>query len=216
LFNCRGASTFPVSVSYEDGAQDAGLVQLMLHPQHAPENVRQLTAGRLPTADRSTKVPKPDAEPRPQAFTNVIPDKYKFSAQAFGESSGYVASAKLGDTDVLHGEFLVSGSTPGQLQITIKGDSASVQGQVTSQGQPSASVIYLIPPADDLGGVKFGASGPDGHYEINGIPPGNYRIRAWTTPPSDKQMLALGGETLTLQPSEHQTVALEAAAPEQK
>jgi hypothetical protein len=38
-----GAVDIPVSVSYEAGAQDDGAVQLMLVPQHAVGNLRQLS-----------------------------------------------------------------------------------------------------------------------------------------------------------------------------
>ena len=88
---------------------------------------------------------------------DAIPDKYKLSAQAFG--GGYVASAKLGEADVLHGEFSISGGAPGELHITIRGDSASVQGQVTFQGQPAAAVVYLVPEVDGGAGLKAGGSG---------------------------------------------------------
>jgi Carboxypeptidase regulatory-like domain len=209
-----GAIDIPVSISYEDGAEDHGFVQLVLRPQHAPENMRDFSTTRPQSRKRHQVAERADAPPPPKAFTNVIPDKYKLSAQASG--GGYVASAKLGDTDVLHGEFSISGEATDGLHITIRGDSASVQGQVTFQGQPSASVVYLIPEMDDGAGVKAGGSGPDGQYEIRDVPPGVYRIRAWTASPAAKQILASEGETLTLQPGEHQTVALEAAAPEQK
>jgi len=171
--------------------------------------LRQAVIGKF--ANRQT-----DAEPSAaKAFTNVIPDKYKLSVSANG-GAGYVASAKLGDLDVLHGEFTV-GSALGELHLTIRGDSATVQGQVTFQGQPALrALVYLIPTTDGGAGVKPGFGDAEGHYEIKGVPPGDYRIQAWTGAPTFKEILAGAGETLTLQPSEHQTVALEATAPEHK
>jgi hypothetical protein len=200
----------PVSVSYEAGAQDDGAVLLMLLPQHALGNLRQLSLGKFAN-------PVTDAQPsEPKAFTNVVPDKYRLQAQANG-GTGYVASAKLGEVDVLHSEFPISGNAVGELHVTVRGDSASVEGQVTFQGQPApGSQIYLIPVSGDGSGLKLGFGDPQGHYAIKGAPPGDYRIRAWTAPPTAKEILSGSGETLTLQPSEQRTMALEATASEQK
>jgi hypothetical protein len=204
-----GAVDIPVSVSYEAGAQDNAVVQLMLLPQHSRENLRQLSLGKFAN-------PQTDAQPAGvKSFTNVIPDKYRFQAQANG-GTGYVAFAKLGDLDVLHGEFPIAGSA-GELHLTIRGDSGTVQGQVTFQGQPALGAqIYLIPTSGDGAGLKFGFGDPEGHYEITGVPPGDYRIRAWTGFPTTKEILSGSGETLTLQPSEQRTIAVEATQSEQK
>jgi hypothetical protein len=204
-----GGVDIPVSVSYEAGAPEGGAIQLMLLPQHSRENLRQLLLGKF--ANR-----QPDAQPSAaKAFTNVIPDKYRLHAQPNG-GTGYVASAKLGDLDVLRGEFTV-GSAAGELHVTIRGDSATVQGQVTFQGQPAlGALVYLIPTTDGGAGVKPGFGDQEGHYEIKGIPPGDYRIQAWTSAPTFKEILSGVGEMLTLQPSEQHTVALEAMTPEHK
>lgn len=205
-----GAVDIPVSVSYEAGAQDDGTVHLMLLPKHSRENMRQLSLGRFAN-------PKTDAQREgPKAFTNVIPDKYRLQVQAFG-GTGYVASAKLGDLDVLHGEFPIGGSAAGELTVTIRGDSSTVQGQVTFQGQPAPGAqVYLIPASGDGAGLKTGFGDPEGHYQIAGVPPGDYRIQAWTGSPKAKEILSGTGESLTLQPSEQRTMAIAAIAPEQK
>jgi hypothetical protein len=201
-----GGVDIPVSVSYEAGAQDDGAVQVTLVPQHSPENMRHVSMGKFAN-------PQADTQPAPpKAFTNVIPDKYKLTVTV--PVSGYVASVKQGDLDVLHGEFGV-GSAPAEIHVTIRGDSATVQGQVTFQGQPlPGALIYLIPASGDGAGVKTGFGGPEGHYEIQGVPPGDYRIKAWTGSPTFKEILSGAGETLTLQPSEKQTISLEATAAE--
>jgi hypothetical protein len=213
-----GGVDIPVSVSYEAGAQDEGFIQLLLFPQHSPENSRPLAIGKgseelARLAQNRDAAPKPDPPSQPKAFTNVIPDKYRLNVLANG-GNGYVASAKLGDVDVLNGEFTV-GSSAGELHITIRGDSASIQGQVTFQGQPAPGAqIYLIPVSGD--GAKFGFGDPEGHYEITGVPPGDYRIQAWKGSPTTKEIRSGSSETLTLQPSEQRTVAVEAVASERK
>ncbi|HTB20785.1 MAG TPA: carboxypeptidase-like regulatory domain-containing protein [Bryobacteraceae bacterium] len=201
------AVDIPVSVSYEAGAQNDEIIELMLVPQHSRENMRQLSTGKL-----TGQTPTPQASP---AFTNVIPDKYKLTILANG-GTGYVASAKLGDLDVLHGQFNIGGAA-GEIHVTIRGDSASVEGQVTFQGKPAVGAqVQLIPASGDGTGLKMGFSYTEGRYEIQAVPPGDYRIKAWMGSPSFKEILSGTGETLTLQPSEKQTVALEATAAEQK
>jgi hypothetical protein len=209
----------PVTVSYEAGAQPDGIVRLILQPQHTRANVRRLSIGkgaeefqkRFGNPNRSEQATGSKAAlPSPIAFTNVIPDKYRLSVET-GGGIGYVASAKLGDLDVLHGEFPLSGSVLGELHVTIRGDSASVQGQVNSAGQPAIGAqVYLIPTSGGGAGLKFGFCDEEGHYTIVGVPPGDYRIRAWKGQPAAKEILAGTGETLTLQPSERRTVTLEA------
>lgn len=216
-----GGVDIPVSVSYEAGAKDGGMVLLTLEPQHTHANLRHLSLGklrgkkflRLPldSTSPSQEQPQPDAQPsQPSVLTNVIPDKYILKVQHFGQG-GYVASAKLGDLDVLHGEFPVGASPPGELHITIRGDSAVVEGQVISSGQPAQMAhVYLIPMSDRGSGAEFGFADESGHYQIAGVPPGDYRIQAWMGAPAAKDILSSSGETLTLQPGEQRTVAIEA------
>jgi hypothetical protein len=112
---------------------------------------------------------------------------------------------------VLHGEFSIGGA-PGELHITVRGDSASVEGQVTSAPQAGfPEVIYLIPSTASGTGVITGFSTPEGKYLISGIPPGDYRIQAWRGTPDAKQILSGSGEAITLQPGEHKTMTLEPA-----
>jgi hypothetical protein len=118
---------------------------------------------------------------------------------------------------VLHREFPIGASIPGPLRVTIRGDSATVQGKISFQGQPAPGAqVYLIPETEGGPGLKFGFGDQEGHYEIEGVPPGDYRIRAWTAAPAAKEILSGGGDKVTLQPSEQQTVALEATAVEQR
>jgi hypothetical protein len=194
--------TFPVSVSYEAGAQPGVPVQITLEPQHARGNVRHLLIGKQPD--------------EPRKLSDVIPDKYRLRVQARSRSSkndGYVASAKLGDVEVLHGEFTLSGTSAGELHVTVRGDGATVEGQVTIAGEAAQGAqVYLIPASTEGATLLPGFADDQGHYEIHGVAPGDYRIQAWTGMPSAEQVLSESGQTLTLQASEQRTVALEAKA----
>jgi hypothetical protein len=205
----------PVSVSYEAGAQAAGRLYLMLQPEHTRSNLRDLSIGgpELPQESQGA-----EQEPRSEAaqakvLTNVVPDTYKLSVEPGGNGSDYVAAATLGERDVLHAEFSIGGSTPGELHVTIRGDSASVEGQVSLKGQPAPQAqVYLIAGGGGAGGLRTAVCDAEGHYEIRGVPPGDYRIQAWKPSPTPAEVLARSGEAVPLQPGEQRSVALEAAS----
>jgi hypothetical protein len=56
----------------------------------------------------------------------------------------------------------------------------------------------------------LGFTDEEGHYQITGVAPGDYRIRAWVGVPSPKEMFSDAGESVTLEASEQRTMALEA------
>jgi Carboxypeptidase regulatory-like domain len=205
----------PVTVSYEAGAQEDGQITLFLVPQHSPQNARTLRIGQAldrPLPEGVQVAPKPapsgNQAAQPRVLTKVVPDTYKLVVAL---SNGYVAAAKFGDADALHGEFPVGGA-PAELHLIIRGDGATVEGKVTSDGKPGLGAwVYLIPKTGDAMSFKFGFGGQDGHYQITGVPPGDYRIRAWAGAPSTKELLSSGGDAITLQPSDKQTVDLEAS-----
>jgi hypothetical protein len=199
----------PVSVSYEAGAESDGPVQLMLQPQHTRGNMRELMVGNFAKPQSMSNAERSEAA-RPSVLTNVIPDRYRLSVKVLEPGKGYVSSARLWDVDVLRGEFSIGGSA-GELHVTVRGDSASVQGQVTYQGRPAVGAqIYLIPAAAGPSGPKLGICDRDGRYNIPSVPPGDFHICAWMGSPTVKDLLSGAGETLTLQPGENRTVLLDA------
>ncbi|MGO9097346.1 MAG: carboxypeptidase-like regulatory domain-containing protein [Bryobacteraceae bacterium] len=202
----------PVSVSYEAGAQANGLIAVRFLPQHSRSNVRQVIVGRAAKPRVPGAAPElPSAPPETQVLKNVIPDSFRLYVQTMGTGGDYVASARLGERDVLHGEFPAGGSAVGELHLTIRGDSASVDGQVAFDGQPAQGAqIYLIPATGGAGGVKTAVCNPEGRYELPGVPPGEYRIQAWKGLPTAAEVLSRSGETLRLEPGEHRSMALEA------
>ena len=210
-----GGADIPVFVSYEAGAQPNGMVFLRLEPRHTPSNGRQLSIGKPANAPGPPEeAPEPASGPaQPVALTDVIPDQYRLVVQLPEGGVDYVASAKLGEVEVLHSEFPVAGSAGGELHVTIRGDSASVEGRVTLQGNPAAgAVVYLAPAATGGGGLKPVFCDGQGAYRIQGVSPGDYRIQAWVGSPPAAEILSTSGVHLRLYPGEHRTVALEAAS----
>jgi len=209
-----GAMNIPVSIAYEAGAQPNGPLQLRMQPEHMRQNARQLFTGKAPARpDTTTGGPSEalaDAEQqRSYTFSDVVPDQYTLTVQAFG--ADYVASATLGDRDILHGEFPIGGSAPGEMRIVVRGDSATVEGTVTAKGQPAVGAsVCLIPPAGGTG-FKCGAGDESGHYEVRGVAPGDYRIAAWYSLPTIEQLQSGLGNALTVEAGEHRTAPVEAS-----
>ena len=177
-----GAVEIPVSVSYEEGAKDEGPVNLMLLPQHSRENARDLSIGKCmqeleKLRRQRTKIsPKPE----PNAFTNVIPDKYKLQVQATGTGTAMLHPQSWGISMFCMANFQ-SAAAGGPLHVTVRGDSASVQGQVTFQGQAALGArIYLIPTGEraELNWIWR----PGGTLRDAGVPPGDIGSgRGWAS-----------------------------------
>lgn len=217
-----GGVDIPVTVSYEAGATADALIQLLLRPLHTQRNVRQASIGKMRRREFTggegllapgrlqTPNPQPDADPpQPSVITNVIPDQYKLTIQLLGNVKEYVASAKLGDSDILNRQFSI-GAAASELHVTMRGDSATVQGTVTSGGQPALGArVYLFPSANASAGLKQGFAGEDGKFQIQGIPPGEYRVQAWTGTPQLKDISSASSQTVTLEPNENRTLSLE-------
>jgi hypothetical protein len=212
LMELTEGADIPVSVSYEAGAQANGFLTVRLEPQHSRSNARQVFVSRVARRKGLGTDPEPPSPPaEPQVLNNVIPDSYRLYVQTMGAGGDYVASARFGERDVLHGEFAAGGSAMGELHLTVRGDSASVDGQVTFNGQPAQGAqVYLIPATGGAGGVKTAGCNPEGHYELPGVPPGDYRIQAWNGLPTATEVLSRSGETLRLEPGEHRSMTLEA------
>jgi hypothetical protein len=234
LISMQAAVDIPVSISYEEGAQIDVSLLLLLRPQHSRQNQRRLSIlpqlkpegsqtpiegqgrsspAQAPELGRPASPTSQASSPQqPMVFTNVVPDKYRLSAQLLDGGSSYVSAATLGNVDILHSEFSI-GSASGEMRITVRGDSATVQGAVTFQGRPAPEAqVYLIPNDGDAAGVKRGFTVTEGRYQIEGVPPGSYRIRAWKGMPPAKELLAGGGDELTVQAREKRTLDLEAVS----
>jgi hypothetical protein len=208
-----GAVNIPVSIAYEAGAQPSGPLELRLQPQHMRQNARQLFTGTAPVRPDATSDAPPEAladgeQQRSYMFSNVVPDQYKLAVQTFG--SDYVASVTLGDRDILRGEFPIGGSEPGEMRIVVRGDSATVEGVVAAKGQPAMGASVCLIPSAGGTGFKCGAGDESGHYVVQGVAPGDYRIAAWYGLPTIEQLPGLGS-ALTVEAGEHRTAPVEAS-----
>ena len=183
---------------------------MTLDAQRTFSTGRQVSIG-APVKGRGPAEGAPGPAPA-VALTDVLPGRYRLVVSFSGNGADYVASAKLGELEVLHSEFPVAASTGAELHVTIRGDGASLEGRVTLQGQSAAGArVYLLPAAAGGGGLITGYCDGGGAYRIEGVPPGDYRIQGWSGSPTAEEILSTSGEQLKLYPGEHLMVVLEAS-----
>ncbi len=214
-------SDIPVSISYEASAHQGEMLMLALLPQHSPENIRRAQLG-APQSRHLAAIPgQPEpaqdgnqAEPSGNGgvgetgvLANVLPDTYRLTATTFGDD--YVESARLGEREILKTLFSLGAGSQGEIRLVVKGDSGSLSGQITVSGKPAlGSTVYVIPVSG--GQPKFGGGDQTGHYTVTGVPPGEYRVMAWTKPPSTDELRAATGTPITVQPYEQKELSIEA------
>jgi Carboxypeptidase regulatory-like domain len=95
---------------------------------------------------------------------------------------GYIKSMYLGDQDVLTEEMVIRPSTTAPLKIVLGTQAASLTGDVSSGDQPSRSVVLAAPDGKFRhvrSFYRFAATDGEGHFQIKGLTPGNYKLFAF-------------------------------------
>ncbi len=93
----------------------------------------------------------------------------------------FVSAAFNGGTDLLSHDLLISSSaaaTP--IQITVSNQYATLKGNVTVDGKPSATWIYLFATTPTATPILLLHSSDDGTFTDTVVPPGTYRAIAFS------------------------------------
>jgi hypothetical protein len=113
-----------------------------------------------------------------------------FRMNVNGLASGhYVKSIRVGSTDILDAGLRAMGPLPNPIDIVIASDSGTIRGTVLDdRSQPyTNATVALVPETPDLRGrldlYRNITSDSDGNFQITTIPPGNYKLFAWTYAP---------------------------------
>jgi hypothetical protein len=113
-----------------------------------------------------------------------------FRVSVNGIPSGhYVKSIRAGTTDVLARGLRAMGPLPDPIDIVIASDGGSIRGAVfDDRGAPYINAtVALVPETPDLRGrldlYRNITSDFAGSFDITAIPPGNYKLFAWTFAP---------------------------------
>ena len=158
-------------------------------------------------------------------FPNVFPGVWDIGVSPIPKG-GFVKSMMLGDQDVLTEEMAIGPDTSQALNIVVSSRGGVVSGTVEQPEDPLADLtgherprILLAPAgkfADVLSFFEFTAADENGHYELTGITPGEYKLYAfeqlelgaWRDPDFMKR-LASAGKPVTVHEGDHLTVDTE-------
>jgi hypothetical protein len=103
------------------------------------------------------------------------------------ERNVYVKSIRVGNQDVLDtGVVVPPGAADLKMEIVLGGNAAAIEGRVVdSDNAPvDGAVVGLVPATVSARGFRMDmykstASDPSGGYQIQGLPPGAYKVFAW-------------------------------------
>jgi hypothetical protein len=114
---------------------------------------------------------------------NVAEGNYEVSISNQPENS-YLKSARMDGVDVLaSGVTVDSRHTPGSLELVISPNGARLDGVVSQDEQPyRGATVALVPDPPRRGEkrlFKSTSTNQDGHFILQGIPPGDYKLFAW-------------------------------------
>jgi hypothetical protein len=125
---------------------------------------------------------------------NAAPGQYWVRIQT---ARGYVASAAAGNVDLMHEPLTVAAGSGGQIEITMRDDSARLEGSVmglrssvATGGAASlrhievnaAAYVYCVPSPDGSGQFQEIGVSPDGKFTSQEMAPGTYRVLAFERP----------------------------------
>lgn len=120
---------------------------------------------------------------------NLLPGRYWLRPHS---SRGYVATATMGGADVLHEPFTVAPGSSTPIEITMRDDTAELEGTVAGLSVPSVTTgstfssrlspplawVYCVPLPDSPGQFEQLWVSPDGKFNSPAMAPGTYRLLA--------------------------------------
>lgn len=106
-------------------------------------------------------------------MTDVVPSSYRFEFSA--PAPFYVKSATMGGRDITSSEVTIADGA-GTIEVVLSDDGGAVEGDVSSDDGSVAAWILL---ARDGGSPRNSRTDAKGHFKIDTIPPGDYKVYAW-------------------------------------
>jgi hypothetical protein len=110
------------------------------------------------------------------AVRNVPPGRYSAEVTSNG-SQWYVQSVECGGKDLLREDLVVTGGAQvPEIEIVLREGSAGLHGTVSSSG---AQATALLIPEGPPGQTRAVSTNPQGEFDFDRIPPGNYSVLAF-------------------------------------
>lgn len=104
----------------------------------------------------------------------------------------YLKGVRWGDRDVMQsGIDLTQGPSDARLTVLLSANGGQIDGLVQDdQSMPAAAMVVLVQAgaAPSKPSVKLGHAGADGHFHMQGIAPGSYKLFAWESVDFDRVM----------------------------
>ena len=131
---------------------------------------------------------RPPTGPNDESFVleNVLPGRYWLRLST---GRGYIASARMGDVDLLRQPLVVTPGTSAPIEVELRDDAAELEGTVTGIEPASAGTlspvdrppawVYCVPLPDSSGQFNQTAMGEDAQFHDPMLAPGDYRILAF-------------------------------------
>jgi len=113
---------------------------------------------------------------------NVPPGEYRVSLPGIPPTV-FLKSAVLGQTDALQAGLSISGPVSGPLDIVISQNAGEIAGTVVDKdGKPVSGIQAVLIPdrsRDRRDLYKVANSDQNGHFNLRGVAPGDYKIFPW-------------------------------------
>jgi Carboxypeptidase regulatory-like domain len=136
----------------------------------------------------------PPTKPNDDFLTirDLVPGRYWLELSS---GRGYVAAATMAGVDLLHQPLVVGAGTNAQVDITVRDDTAEVEGTVEGVGGVAAAgatahmgnrsapaYVYCVPLPDSAGQLAQAGVSEDGKFASQRMAPGTYRMMAFKHP----------------------------------
>jgi hypothetical protein len=200
IFQLHGDSDGGDSVGADVGGEDDSLDQSASRRHRIA--ARPLAMVQLhPEDDRKNDIlySQPD-EQGTVRVKDVLPGRYSIWITPF---RGYVSSIVCGTRDLTDNEELdvSAGVVPEPVEVTIRSDGGSVNGDVTTGGKPASGASVLLVSASAASRVIGPAtSDGQGKFSIAQVPPGTYTAWAWHADAEVEYRNPLALQALGMQP----------------
>lgn len=162
-----------------------------IFPVHGPR--LYLSAHLEPADDFGQGVPihmRPPLGPNDDSMVlaDVPPGRYWLRLNS---GHGYVASATMGGIDLLHQPLVATAGSAASVDVTIRDDFASFEGQViglnpdaVKSDEPDSrnTWVYLVPSSDGPGQFQEVSVSANETFTLQQIAPGSYRAMAFAHP----------------------------------
>lgn len=187
----------PLSVTSDVSGVVLALAPSISIPIQVDDEITHDTSGNhrvfirlFPAAFRSHSFQRGTVAPRyehgqtlPASIDDVSPGTYGVEARAFG-GLFYVADLRCGTVDLLRDNLTVgsSGSLP-PIEVTLRDDSAQLNGTVMQNGKPVAAGVVIYSP-DYPQRSEITRTGDNGSFSSPILAPGTYEVFAVSNPES--------------------------------